>query len=233
MKNDKLGIAVVGAGYWGPNLLRNFGGSDAWEWSRSPTGGPPPRGGGGPPAGRRGAPPPRPLRGRSPSAGAPPPPPTPPPPPPPPPPPDNPLLRNPPQNAHTPDGSQRPPTTPTATRRSSRRSARSARTGPWATSCSSTRCGSTSAWSSPTSTSSGTSRRTTCRSSTSSSRRGPPGGVSAHGADPIGRGRSCVGYLTLPLPGGAIAHVHVNWLSPTKIRQMVVGGTSARWCGTT
>lgn len=52
-----------------------------------------------------------------------------------------------------------------------------------------------------------------------------PLGVAAQGADPIGAGQSCVGYLTLPLPGGAIAHVHVNWLSPTKIRQMVVGGS--------
>ncbi|MHB1063936.1 MAG: Gfo/Idh/MocA family protein [Georgenia sp.] len=52
-----------------------------------------------------------------------------------------------------------------------------------------------------------------------------PTGVAAHGADPIGAGQSSVGYLTLPLPGGAIAHVHVNWLSPTKIRQMVVGGS--------
>ncbi len=52
-----------------------------------------------------------------------------------------------------------------------------------------------------------------------------PLGVSAHGADPLGAGRACVGYLTMPLPGGAIAHVHVNWLSPTKIRQMVVGGS--------
>lgn len=52
-----------------------------------------------------------------------------------------------------------------------------------------------------------------------------PLGVSAHGADPLGAGKACVGYLTLPLPGGAMAHVHVNWLSPTKIRQMVIGGT--------
>lgn len=29
----------------------------------------------------------------------------------------------------------------------------------------------------------------------------------------------------MPLPGGAIAHVHVNWLSPTKIRNMVIGGS--------
>ena len=52
-----------------------------------------------------------------------------------------------------------------------------------------------------------------------------PTGVSAQGADPLGAGRSCLGYLTLPLAGGAMAHVHVNWLSPTKIRQMVIGGS--------
>ena len=52
-----------------------------------------------------------------------------------------------------------------------------------------------------------------------------PTGVSAHGADPLAAGKPCVGYLTLPLAGGSMAHVHVNWLSPTKIRQMVIGGT--------
>ncbi|GAB89101.1 Gfo/Idh/MocA family protein [Gordonia rhizosphera] len=57
-----------------------------------------------------------------------------------------------------------------------------------------------------------------------------PGGlnvasVAAHGADPLQTGKACIGYLTLPLANGAIAHVHVNWLSPTKIRRMVVGGT--------
>lgn len=57
-----------------------------------------------------------------------------------------------------------------------------------------------------------------------------PGGlrplsVSAQGADPLGAGRACVGYLSLPLQNGAIAHVHVNWLSPTKIRTMIIGGT--------
>ena len=41
-----------------------------------------------------------------------------------------------------------------------------------------------------------------------------------------GSGQGLRGYLTFPLPGGAIAHVHVNWLSPTKIRRMVIGGTS-------
>jgi predicted dehydrogenase len=57
-----------------------------------------------------------------------------------------------------------------------------------------------------------------------------PGGidattVTAAGADPMRTGKSCIGYLTMPLSNGAIAHIHVNWLSPTKIRQMVIGGT--------
>ncbi|GAB3814623.1 Gfo/Idh/MocA family protein [Micromonospora zhanjiangensis] len=57
----------------------------------------------------------------------------------------------------------------------------------------------------------------------------PPGiepvAVAAHGADGIGAGRACVAYLTLRLNTGAIAHVHVNWLSPVKIRTTIVGGS--------
>ncbi|MCW2739261.1 Gfo/Idh/MocA family oxidoreductase [Nocardioides sp.] len=53
----------------------------------------------------------------------------------------------------------------------------------------------------------------------------PTVGIGATGADPIGAGRACVGHLTLPLPDNGLAHVHVNWLSPTKIRQMVIGGS--------
>jgi predicted dehydrogenase len=49
--------------------------------------------------------------------------------------------------------------------------------------------------------------------------------VAAHGADPIGAGRSCIGYLTLKLNSGAIAHVHVNWLSPIKVRTTIIGGS--------
>ncbi|MBV8162024.1 MAG: hypothetical protein JO265_13970 [Acidimicrobiia bacterium] len=52
-----------------------------------------------------------------------------------------------------------------------------------------------------------------------------PIGVAAHGADPIGAGHACVGYLTLPLNRGAIAHIHVNWLSPTKIRTTIIAGS--------
>jgi predicted dehydrogenase len=36
---------------------------------------------------------------------------------------------------------------------------------------------------------------------------------------------ACVGYLTLRLATGVTAHVHVNWLSPIKIRTMVIGGS--------
>src|SRR5271169_1622804 len=57
----------------------------------------------------------------------------------------------------------------------------------------------------------------------------PPGveplSVATHGADPIGTGRSCVAFVTLQLTGGAIAHFHVNWLSPTKVRTTMIGGS--------
>lgn len=57
----------------------------------------------------------------------------------------------------------------------------------------------------------------------------PPGvepvGVSAQGADPIGAGRACVAYLTVKLSNGALAHCHVNWLSPTKVRTTMIGGS--------
>lgn len=49
--------------------------------------------------------------------------------------------------------------------------------------------------------------------------------VSAHGADPVGVGHACVGYITMPLSNGGIAHVSLNWLSPTKIRTTIIGGS--------
>jgi predicted dehydrogenase len=52
-----------------------------------------------------------------------------------------------------------------------------------------------------------------------------PTAVSAQGCDPLGVGQACIAYLTLPLSTGGIAHSHVNWLSPTKIRTTVVGGS--------
>ncbi|HEY7324007.1 MAG TPA: Gfo/Idh/MocA family oxidoreductase [Streptosporangiaceae bacterium] len=51
-----------------------------------------------------------------------------------------------------------------------------------------------------------------------------PVAVAAHGADLLGIGRASVAYLSLRLANGGIAHAHVNWLSPTKIRTVIVGG---------
>jgi predicted dehydrogenase len=55
--------------------------------------------------------------------------------------------------------------------------------------------------------------------------RSRPVAVSAQGADPLDTGFACVGYLTLRLEGGAVAHTHVNWLSPTKVRTTIIGGS--------
>jgi predicted dehydrogenase len=52
-----------------------------------------------------------------------------------------------------------------------------------------------------------------------------PVGVAAHVGDPIGAGRACLAHLSIWLSNGALAHIHVNWLSPTKIRTAVFGGS--------
>lgn len=52
-----------------------------------------------------------------------------------------------------------------------------------------------------------------------------PRSVAAHGADPLAQGRASIAYLTLPLGGSAVAHAHVNWLSPVKVRTIIVGGS--------
>jgi predicted dehydrogenase len=52
-----------------------------------------------------------------------------------------------------------------------------------------------------------------------------PVAVAAHVGDPIHAGRACLAYLSVWLSNGALAHVHVNWLSPTKIRTTVFGGS--------
>jgi predicted dehydrogenase len=49
--------------------------------------------------------------------------------------------------------------------------------------------------------------------------------VTAEGADPLGLGHACVGYLTMRFSDGFLAHCHLNWLSPTKIRTTIVGGS--------
>jgi predicted dehydrogenase len=52
-----------------------------------------------------------------------------------------------------------------------------------------------------------------------------PVAIAAHSSDPIGTGRACLAHLSFWLSTGALAHVHVNWLSPTKIRTTVIGGS--------
>ena len=56
-----------------------------------------------------------------------------------------------------------------------------------------------------------------------------PVGVSAQGADPLGVGHPCVGFFAMPLSNGGIAHAHVNWLSPTKVRTTTVGLAISGW----
>ena len=52
-----------------------------------------------------------------------------------------------------------------------------------------------------------------------------PVAVAAHKGDPLGTGRACLAYLSLWMSNGALAHIHVNWLSPTKIRTAIFGGS--------
>lgn len=52
-----------------------------------------------------------------------------------------------------------------------------------------------------------------------------PVAIAAHVGDPIGAGRACLAYLSVWLSNGALAHVHVNWLSPMKIRTTLFGGS--------
>ena len=49
--------------------------------------------------------------------------------------------------------------------------------------------------------------------------------VSAVGIDHTGRGTVDVAYVTLHFASNFIAHFHVNWLSPVKVRQNLIGGS--------
>jgi len=52
-----------------------------------------------------------------------------------------------------------------------------------------------------------------------------PASVCANGACHVGNGLENVAYLTVYFNSGLIAHFHNNWLSPVKIRTMLVGGS--------
>jgi predicted dehydrogenase len=52
-----------------------------------------------------------------------------------------------------------------------------------------------------------------------------PLAVSAIGACHVGNGLEDIAYLTLQYENNLIAHFHVNWLAPVKIRKTLIGGT--------
>ena len=52
-----------------------------------------------------------------------------------------------------------------------------------------------------------------------------PEAVVATGSDHLNNGLEDVAYLTVYYPEKLIAHIHVNWLSPVKIRQTLISGT--------
>ena len=52
-----------------------------------------------------------------------------------------------------------------------------------------------------------------------------PVGVCANGVSHIGNGIENVAYLTVYFESGLIAHFHNNWLAPVKIRTVLVGGS--------
>ena len=52
-----------------------------------------------------------------------------------------------------------------------------------------------------------------------------PTRVSATGMSHVGRGLENIAYLTLFFADTLIAHIHVNWLAPVKMRRMLIGGS--------
>ncbi len=52
-----------------------------------------------------------------------------------------------------------------------------------------------------------------------------PVAVSATGVNHLASQFENIAYLTLFYPDNAIAHIHVNWLAPVKVRQTLIGGS--------
>lgn len=52
-----------------------------------------------------------------------------------------------------------------------------------------------------------------------------PEEVTCHGASYLQPGVDDVAFLTLRFPSGVLGHVHVSWLDPSKVRQMTVVGS--------
>ena len=52
--------------------------------------------------------------------------------------------------------------------------------------------------------------------------------VSAQGSSPVrwnGWNQESIAYVTVELEGGVLAHFHLNWLSPVKLRRTLIGGS--------
>ena len=54
----------------------------------------------------------------------------------------------------------------------------------------------------------------------------PVSAVSAIGASHVSGHQENIAYLTLQFDGALLAHFHVNWLAPVKIRKTIIGGSS-------
>jgi len=52
-----------------------------------------------------------------------------------------------------------------------------------------------------------------------------PVAVSANGISPVPHSPESVAYISLFFGNGTIAHINVNWLAPVKIRQTLIGGS--------
>src|SRR6202040_1211204 len=52
-----------------------------------------------------------------------------------------------------------------------------------------------------------------------------PTAISANGANHVTGGPDNMAYITLYFDSGTIAHVNVNWLAPVKVRQTLIGGS--------
>jgi len=55
-----------------------------------------------------------------------------------------------------------------------------------------------------------------------------PEWVSATGARLLRNRREDVGFITLGYPGGVVANIHVSWVDPNKVREIVVVGSERR-----
>jgi predicted dehydrogenase len=54
---------------------------------------------------------------------------------------------------------------------------------------------------------------------------GQPKSVVAIGASHTDNGLEDIAYVTVKFDGGLMAHFHVNWMSPVKIRRIIIGGS--------